>query len=75
MSLLSDVKCKDDQLLISNFLVALFDVYRRLYFTYMEINPIVVKDGKVFILDLAAKVDQVKISNEKNIAQNFSRKK
>lgn len=44
--------------LVADFIVALFNVYRKLFFAYMEINPIVVRDGKIFILDLAAKLDQ-----------------
>ena len=58
-SLLGEVNCEKSKELISEFLIQLFQVYRDLYFTYMEINPLVVKDGKIFILDLAAKIDQV----------------
>jgi ATP citrate (pro-S)-lyase len=44
---------------LTTFLVALYDVYRRLHFTYLELNPIVVaSDGKIHILDAAAKLDQ-----------------
>ena len=53
--LLSEVKCENTKELISRFLQSLFMVYRDLYFTYMEINPLVIKNGKVYILDLAAK--------------------
>ena len=28
-----------------------------LYFTYLEINPLVVTGGKIYILDLASKLD------------------
>lgn len=59
LSLLTELDGKSERGLIADFLVALFSVYRKLFFTYMEINPLVVRDGKVFILDLAAKVDQV----------------
>lgn len=44
---------------LSSFFVALFQVYRKLNFTYMEINPIVVtKDGTIAPLDLAGKIDE-----------------
>ncbi len=44
---------------LSSFFVALFQVYRKLNFTYMEINPIVVtKDGNIAPLDLAGKIDE-----------------
>ena len=44
---------------LSSFFVALFQVYRKLNFTYMEINPIVVtKDGMIAPLDLAGKIDE-----------------
>lgn len=57
--LLKMVDCDKKKELISSFLYELYVVYRNLYFTYMEINPLVIKDGKVYVLDLAAKIDQV----------------
>ena len=43
---------------LSGFMVALFKVYRKLHFTYLEINPIVfASDGSIVPLDLAAKID------------------
>lgn len=41
-----------------NFIESLYKVYRDLYFTYLEINPLVVTGGSVYVLDLAAKIDQ-----------------
>ena len=58
-SMLKLVECDKKKALISSFLYALFVVYRNLYFTYMEINPLVIKDDRVYVLDLAAKIDQV----------------
>lgn len=44
---------------LSSFLLTLFQVYRMLNFTYMEINPIVItKEGMIAPLDLAAKIDE-----------------
>ncbi|XP_065196098.1 ATP-citrate synthase-like [Sycon ciliatum] len=43
--------------LLVDFIVALYKVYVDLYFTYLEINPLVIHDGLVYILDLAAKLD------------------
>jgi ATP citrate (pro-S)-lyase len=44
---------------LSSFISTLFQVYRMLNFTYMEINPIVfTEDGKIVPLDLAAKIDE-----------------
>lgn len=37
--------------------MALYKVYVDLYFTYLEINPLVVTDTGIYILDLAAKID------------------
>ncbi|XP_072022744.1 ATP-citrate synthase-like [Amphiura filiformis] len=42
--------------LIAGFVEALYKQFKDLYFTYLEINPLVVTD-KVYILDLAAKID------------------
>ncbi|XP_033639269.1 ATP-citrate synthase-like isoform X1 [Asterias rubens] len=47
---------KGKQDMIAKFVEALYKQYRDLYFTYLEINPLVVTD-KVYILDLAAKID------------------
>lgn len=42
---------------IAKFIAALYQQYVDLYFTYLEINPLVVTDDSIFILDLAAKLD------------------
>lgn len=43
---------------IAEFILDLYKVYTELYFTYLEINPLVVtSDGKIYMLDLAAKLD------------------
>jgi len=42
---------------VSRFIVELYRLYVDLYFTYLEINPLVVKSDGIYILDLAAKVD------------------
>jgi ATP citrate (pro-S)-lyase len=44
--------------LLVDFLQVLFSVYVHLHFTYLEINPLVVVDNTVYILDLAAKLDE-----------------
>ena len=41
---------------LAQFISSLYSVYRNQYFTYLEINPLVVTDTAVYILDLAAKV-------------------
>uniref|UniRef100_A0A224YTI9 ATP-citrate synthase n=1 Tax=Rhipicephalus zambeziensis TaxID=60191 RepID=A0A224YTI9_9ACAR len=48
---------QDKQSLVATFICSLYDVYVDLYFTYLEINPLVVTGGQVYILDLAAKLD------------------
>ncbi|XP_065666505.1 ATP-citrate synthase isoform X2 [Hydra vulgaris] len=42
---------------LAAFIKNLYDVYVDLHFTYMEINPIVVNNDGIFILDMAAKID------------------
>ncbi|XP_072311644.1 ATP-citrate synthase isoform X2 [Eucyclogobius newberryi] len=42
---------------LASFIVGLFSLYEDLYFTYLEINPIVVTQDGVYILDMAAKID------------------
>eukprot|EP00062_Callorhinchus_milii_P018629 gi/632972298/ref/XP_007902588.1/ PREDICTED: ATP-citrate synthase isoform X2 [Callorhinchus milii] len=42
---------------LATFIVGLFTLYEDLYFTYLEINPLVVNDKGIFVLDLAAKID------------------
>lgn len=43
---------------VASFVETMLKVYRRLNFTYMEINPIVVVGDRVTPLDLAAKIDE-----------------
>ncbi|GAX13952.1 citryl-CoA lyase [Fistulifera solaris] len=44
---------------VASFLLTLLNVYRKLNFVYMEINPLVYKsDGRIAPLDLAAKLDE-----------------
>ncbi|UXI21134.1 ovochymase-2 [Sarcoptes scabiei] len=43
--------------IVSRFIVNLYNVFVQLHFTYLEINPLVVTDKSIFILDLAAKLD------------------
>ena len=50
-------KFAGDKSLVCRFIVALYRQYVALHFTYLEINPLVVTAGKIYILDLAAKLD------------------
>ncbi|KAJ8950774.1 hypothetical protein NQ318_011267 [Aromia moschata] len=43
--------------MIAKFVHRLYKIYVDLYFTYLEINPLVVTDKEIFVLDLAAKLD------------------
>ncbi|XP_041367223.1 ATP-citrate synthase-like isoform X2 [Gigantopelta aegis] len=43
---------------LQKFIVALYGVYKELHFTYLEINPLVVTGSKIYVLDMAAKIDQ-----------------
>ena len=44
--------------MLTTFIINLFEVYMDLHFTYLEINPLVVTDQNVHVLDLACKIDQ-----------------
>ncbi|XP_065166954.1 ATP-citrate synthase isoform X2 [Atheta coriaria] len=43
--------------MISKFIQALYKFYVDMYFTYLEINPLVVTAKEIYVLDLAAKLD------------------
>ncbi|XP_035260855.1 ATP-citrate synthase isoform X1 [Anguilla anguilla] len=47
----------DKKEVLASFIVGLFNLYEDLYFTYLEINPLVVTEKGVFVLDMAAKID------------------
>ncbi|XP_056871489.1 ATP-citrate synthase [Takifugu flavidus] len=47
----------DKKSVLSSFIVGLFNFYEDLFFTYLEINPLVVTKEGVFVLDMAAKID------------------
>uniref|UniRef100_A0A182PCH9 ATP-citrate synthase n=1 Tax=Anopheles epiroticus TaxID=199890 RepID=A0A182PCH9_9DIPT len=42
---------------VASFVYNLYNLYVDLHFTYLEINPLVVTNDSIYILDLAAKVD------------------
>lgn len=54
--LLANVPPKKKEML-GKFISNLYKLFVDLYFTYLEINPLVVTDSKIYILDLAAKLD------------------
>ncbi|OAD55728.1 ATP-citrate synthase [Eufriesea mexicana] len=47
----------DKKEVIGKFVESLYKLYVNLYFTYLEINPLVVTENGIYILDLAAKLD------------------
>uniref|UniRef100_A0A3Q3IWQ5 ATP-citrate synthase n=1 Tax=Monopterus albus TaxID=43700 RepID=A0A3Q3IWQ5_MONAL len=47
----------DKKVVLANFIVGLFNLYEDLFFTYLEINPLVVTKEGVYVLDMAAKID------------------
>ena len=58
LSQLVDKAPESVQPLLISFIQDLYEVYRKLCFTYLEINPLVATNGSVHVLDLAAKLDQ-----------------
>ncbi|XP_072376191.1 ATP-citrate synthase isoform X1 [Diabrotica undecimpunctata] len=54
--LLGEVPAAKKQM-VADFIANLYKLYVDLYFTYLEINPLVVTDKEIYILDLAAKLD------------------
>ncbi|EDW33354.1 GL20648 [Drosophila persimilis] len=55
--LLKEVKDASQKERIAKFIGALYATFVDLYFTYLEINPLVVTADNLYILDLAAKLD------------------
>jgi len=49
---------KSKRALVAEFIRSLYEVYKSNNFTYLEINPLVVVNNKIHILDLAAKLDE-----------------
>uniref|UniRef100_A0A3B4YHD0 ATP-citrate synthase n=1 Tax=Seriola lalandi dorsalis TaxID=1841481 RepID=A0A3B4YHD0_SERLL len=47
----------DKKAVLASFIVGLFNLYEDLFFTYLEINPLVVTKNGVYVLDMAAKID------------------
>ncbi|XP_071577046.1 ATP-citrate synthase [Temnothorax nylanderi] len=47
----------DKKMVIAEFIESLYKLYVHLYFTYLEINPLVITDTAIYVLDLAAKLD------------------
>ncbi|XP_008283086.1 ATP-citrate synthase, partial [Stegastes partitus] len=55
-TLLTNVS-NDKKAVLASFIVGLFNLYEDLFFTYLEINPLVVTKDGVYVLDMAAKID------------------
>ncbi|KAJ9455903.1 putative ATP-citrate synthase [Diplonema papillatum] len=49
---------EESQEVVAKFLVHLFQLFSSYNFVYLEINPLVLKDGKCYPLDMAAKIDE-----------------
>ncbi|KAG7279114.1 hypothetical protein CRUP_004057 [Coryphaenoides rupestris] len=47
----------DKKSVLASFIVGLFNLYEDLFFTYLEINPLVATKDGVYVLDMAAKID------------------
>ncbi|CAH4034477.1 ATP-citrate synthase [Pieris brassicae] len=56
--LMKNVKSPTVRRILTTFILSLYRVFVDLCFTYMEINPIVVTNERIYLLDLAAKLDQ-----------------
>jgi ATP citrate (pro-S)-lyase len=56
--LLKNVANQKKKEMLTTFILKLFETYMDLHFTYLEINPLVVTDDHVYVLDLACKIDQ-----------------
>ena len=41
---------------VATFIQGLYQLYKNQFFTYLEVNPLVITDDKIYILDLVAKV-------------------
>lgn len=54
---MKEVKDANKKSIIGTFIYNLYKLYVDLYFTYLEINPLVVTEKEIYILDLAAKLD------------------
>ncbi|XP_063314961.1 ATP-citrate synthase isoform X1 [Pelobates fuscus] len=48
---------QDKKEVLASFITGLFNLYDDLFFTYLEINPLVVTKDGVYVLDMAAKID------------------
>ncbi|KAM4622523.1 ATP-citrate synthase isoform 2-T2 [Discoglossus pictus] len=48
---------QDKREVLASFITGLFSLYDDLFFTYLEINPLVVTKDGVYVLDMAAKID------------------
>ena len=51
------VKNPQDKKLIAKFVSALQQVFTKLDFAYLEINPFIIKNGQIILLDLVARLD------------------
>ena len=54
---LTSATAPECQELLVNFILVLYEAYKELHFSYLEINPLVAARSSLFILDVAGKID------------------
>jgi ATP-citrate lyase beta-subunit len=52
---------------VIDFISAIYQVFKLLDFSYLEINPFVIKDGEIYLLDLVARLDNTAVYKNRKL--------
>ena len=65
------IKDKQESQTVINFVSAIYQIFKFADFSYLEINPFVVKDQNIFLLDLVARLDNTSVYKNRKIYEKI----
>ena len=61
------IKDKSESKKVIDFITAIYQVFKLLDFSYLEINPFVFKGGQIYLLDLVARLDNTAVYKNRKL--------
>ncbi len=61
------IKDKQESTLLADFVSAIYQVFKLLDFSYLEINPFVINDGEIHLLDFVARMDNTAVYKNRKL--------
>lgn len=65
------IKDKQESTKVVDFVSAIYQVFKLLDFSYLEINPFVINDGEIHLLDLVARLDNTAVYKNRKLFERI----